>query len=294
MVFTVPAFGPCRLAFPAGASRDNDAAANMIFRDDDKLTTMANNPTYRRADRHETVGHEWDGIEELNNAAAALVAVDLLPHDHLGAGYVIIYPAWPLAKQRDQGDAGLDQPGQLAAEMQAGRCQARAAGRALAAIPSSNWSPTRSSDAGRGCGRQGAAFKVHCVQCHGSGAAGSKGYPNLNDDDWLWGGDISAIHYTLTHGIRNPDHAETRVSCHACLCRHADACRNFGVVGHVQSLSGKAKPNAKASCRTVRCQLRIVPRPDGKGCANSGAPNLTDGIWLYGGDKATLTQTVKQ
>jgi cytochrome c oxidase cbb3-type subunit 3 len=74
-----------------------------------------------------------------------------------------------------------------------------------------NWFPTRRFIRQRSSGGA-AAFKVHCVQCHGSGATGSKGYPNLNDDDWLWGGDINAIHYTLTHGIRNPEHAETRQS----------------------------------------------------------------------------------
>ena len=49
-----------------------------------------------------------------------------------------------------------------------------------------------------------AAFRQNCVQCHGSGAAGSKGYPNLNDDDWLWGGDITSIHYSVEHGVRQP------------------------------------------------------------------------------------------
>src|SRR3546814_8500756 len=57
-----------------------------------------------------------------------------------------------------------------------------------------------------------AAFRVHCVQCHGSGAAGSKGYPNLNDDDWLWGGDLAAIEKTITDGVSNPGHDATRQS----------------------------------------------------------------------------------
>src|SRR6185503_5490282 len=57
-----------------------------------------------------------------------------------------------------------------------------------------------------------AAFKVNCVQCHGAGAAGSKGFPNLNDDDWLWGGDLKAIEFTLTHGVRQPGHDQTRAS----------------------------------------------------------------------------------
>src|SRR3546814_20544828 len=56
-----------------------------------------------------------------------------------------------------------------------------------------------------------AAFRVHCVQCHGAGGAGVKAlYPSLTDDDWLWGGDLSTIEYTIAHGIRNPDYTATR------------------------------------------------------------------------------------
>jgi cytochrome c oxidase cbb3-type subunit 3 len=113
----------------------------------------------------------------------------------------------------------------------------------------------------------------------------SKGYPNLNDDDWLWGGDIAAIHYTLTHGIRQPDHPETRFS----QCLPLMVCLTPGeidaVVGHVQSLSGKAKPNAKGAA-TVRNQLlHRATVPMARALREFGAPNLTDGIWLYGGDK---------
>ena len=65
-----------------------------------------------------------------------------------------------------------------------------------------------------------AAFKVNCVQCHGSGAAGSAGYPNLNDDDWLWGGQPEQIHTTLNNGVRYTLNADTRDSADAGLrCR---------------------------------------------------------------------------
>src|SRR5690606_40550184 len=57
-----------------------------------------------------------------------------------------------------------------------------------------------------------AAFKINCVQCHGSGAQGSAGYPNLNDDDWLWGSDIESIHHTIAHGVRYAGDEETHVS----------------------------------------------------------------------------------
>ncbi|HMS21356.1 cytochrome-c oxidase, cbb3-type subunit III, partial [uncultured Sphingorhabdus sp.] len=126
----------------------------------------------------------------------------------------------------------------------------------------------------------------------GSGAIGSKGYPNLNDDDWLWGGDIAAIHYTLTHGIRNPDHPETRVSAMPAFDGVLTPAEIASAVGHVQSLSGKAKPNAKGA-ELFATNCASCHGTDGKGLREFGAPNLADGIWLYGGDKVTLTETVK-
>jgi cytochrome c oxidase cbb3-type subunit III len=137
-----------------------------------------------------------------------------------------------------------------------------------------------------------AAFKVHCVQCHGSGAVGSKGYPNLNDDDWLWGGDIAAIHYTLTHGIRNPDHPETRQSAMPAFDGVLTPAEIASVISHVQSLSGKAKPNA-AGAQLFANNCASCHGADGKGMREFGAPNLSDNIWLYGGDRSTLTQTVR-
>jgi cytochrome c oxidase cbb3-type subunit 3 len=141
-----------------------------------------------------------------------------------------------------------------------------------------------------------AAFKVHCVQCHGSGAAGSKGYPNLNDDDWLWGGDLNAIHVTLTHGIRQPDHNETRFSQMPAFAGVLSAGEIDAVTSYVRSLSGleKTSANTAAGAAIFGNNCASCHGADGKGMRASGAPNLTDGIWLYGGDKASLTTTVNQ
>jgi cytochrome c oxidase cbb3-type subunit 3 len=91
-----------------------------------------------------------------------------------------------------------------------------------------------------------AAFKVNCVQCHGAGAAGSKGYPNLNDDDWLWGGDLKAIENTITHGARQPDDPLTHVSQMPAFGHDGilTAAQIDQVASHVLSLSGKARDNA--------------------------------------------------
>ena len=140
------------------------------------------------------------------------------------------------------------------------------------------------------------AFKVHCVQCHGSGAAGSKGYPNLNDDDWLWGGDLEAIEYTLIHGIRNPDHEQTRFSQMPAFGK--DGILQPGeiqdLVSYVRLLSGREKPSAAArrGAALFEANCAICHGPDGKGDRTQGAPNLTDAISLYGLDRATLTDTI--
>jgi cytochrome c oxidase cbb3-type subunit 3 len=141
-----------------------------------------------------------------------------------------------------------------------------------------------------------AAFKVHCVQCHGSGAAGAKGYPNLNDDEWLWGGDLATIEKTIADGIRQPGHDATRMSQMPAFGRDGilQPAQIEDVVSYVRTLSGQEKGSASSArgqaLFTANCA--VCHGPDGKGSRTVGAPNLTDAIWLYGGDRATIAQTV--
>jgi cytochrome c oxidase cbb3-type subunit 3 len=138
-----------------------------------------------------------------------------------------------------------------------------------------------------------AAFKVNCVQCHGAGAAGSAGYPNLNDDDWLWGGDLKAIELTLTHGVRQPDDAQTRVSQMPAFGR--DGILTSDQVGqvadHVLSLTGKARDNA-AGAKLFADNCAVCHGPQGHGNRTVGAPNLADAIWLYGGKRADVVEQI--
>lgn len=238
------------------------------------------------------VGHEWDGIEELDTPMPRWWLLTFYATIIWALAYVIMYPAWPLVNSATQGVLGWTSRGELAAEMQSAGIQRAPLVNALASVSVDQMLADQKLYQGAVAGGA-AAFKVHCVQCHGSGATGSKGYPNLNDDDWLWGGDIGAIHYTLTHGIRNPDHEATRTSAMPAFDGVLTPAETASVVQHVRSFSGKAKPNTKgaelfatncASCHGV----------NGKGLREFGAPNLTDNIWLYGGDSATITQTVLQ
>jgi cytochrome c oxidase cbb3-type subunit 3 len=243
----------------------------------------------------ETVGHEWDGIEELDTPMPRWWVISFWATIVWGIVYVVLYPAIPLANSATQGVWNWSSRGQLEAEMQAETLRRAPITSALAAIPVEQLAGNeRLYQAAVEGGR--AAFKVHCVQCHGSGAAGSTGYPNLNDDDWLWGGDLSAIHFTLTHGIRQPDHDQTRFSQMPAFAGVLATGEIDAVTSYVRSLSGLEKASAKtaAGAAIFGNNCASCHGADGKGMREFGAPNLTDGIWLYGGNKASLTTTVNQ
>ena len=243
----------------------------------------------------QTVGHEWDGIEELDTPMPRWWVISFWGTIIWALVYVVFYPAIPLVNSATQGILNWSSRGQLEQELKAETLRRAPISSALAAIPVEQLAGNeRLYQAAVEGGR--AAFKVHCVQCHGSGAAGSAGYPNLNDDDWLWGGDMQAIHYTLTHGVRQPDHEETRFSQMPAFAGVLSNGEIDSVTAYVRSLSGLERASAKsasgaalfanncASCHGV----------DGGGLREFGAPNLSDGIWLYGSDSAAITTTINK
>lgn len=234
------------------------------------------------------VGHEWDGIEELDTPLPRWWVYIFATTVVFAAGYVVAYPTLP----DTAGLTGWSSRGQLDQTLKAELAARAPRTNAIAAMPieqlAANPQLMRSAIEG---GR--AAFKVNCVQCHGAGAAGSRGYPNLNDDDWLWGGDISAIHYTLQHGIRSPGSDDARFSQMPAFADILSKAQISQLVSHVQAISGQGKPSpAGAALFAENCAS--CHGDAGKGMREQGAPNLTDGIWLYGGDRASLTQTISK
>jgi cytochrome c oxidase cbb3-type subunit III len=130
-------------------------------------------------------------------------------------------------------------------------------------------------------------YLQNCAQCHGSDGGGAKGFPNLANADWQWGGDAETVVTTITGG---------RI---AAMPPWGQVLGEQGVaevVAFVQSLSGPTT-DANASL-AVAGQARFQTLcaachgADGKGNPLLGAPNLTDDVWLYGGDAATLRQTI--
>lgn len=241
----------------------------------------------------QTVGHEWDGIEELDTPMPRWWVLTYWATIIWALGYVIVYPAIPMLNSATSGVLNWSSRGQLAQEMSAEAKRRAPIVSALATTPveqlAANPKLLRAAVEG---GR--AAFKVHCVQCHGSGAAGSMGYPNLNDDDWLWGGDLTAIHYTLTHGIRQPDHDQTRLSQMPVFKGVLTPTEIEQVVSHVRTISAQQKPDSASTkgAALFAANCAACHGNEGKGRREFGAPNLTDAIWLYGGSSATIRQTI--
>jgi cytochrome c oxidase cbb3-type subunit 3 len=239
----------------------------------------------------ETVGHEWDGIEELNTPLPRWWVLTFYVTILFAIGYVIAYPAIPLLTHGTAGMLGWTSRGQLAGELKLqGEKRAQAVA-GLAGMPIEQL-PAHPAIEQAAIAGGAAAFKVNCIQCHGAGAAGVPGsYPNLSDDDWLWGGDLKSIETTIVHGIRSPDDPATRVSAMPAFGRDGIlTSQQIGsVAGYVLSLSGKAPANAEGA-KLFADNCAVCHGADGKGNRSLGAPNLTDAIWLYGKTPGTITK----
>ena len=239
----------------------------------------------------ETVGHEWDGIEELNTPLPRWWVWTFYATIVFAIGYVIAYPAIPLLTHGTAGLLGWTSRGQLAEDLSA-QSEARAKAVAgLAEMPIEQL-PAHPALEQAAIAGGAAAFKVNCIQCHGAGAAGIAGsYPNLSDDDWLWGGDLKAIETTIAHGIRSTEDPDTRVSEMPAFGRDGLLTgQQIGqVADHVLSLSGKGADNA-AGAQLFEQNCAVCHGAGGKGNRSLGAPNLTDAIWLYGKTPGAITK----
>ena len=242
-----------------------------------------------------TTGHSWDGIEEFDNPMPRWWLWTFYATIIWGIGYTIAYPAWPGIQAATAGVLGWNSRALVAEEIAAVEeanepINARLVETELTEI---------AADAdlnGYAVSSGAAVFKTWCAQCHGAGAAGAKGYPNLLDDDWLWGGTMEDIHVTVTHGIRNEESDEARYSEMPAFGRDEllEKEEIDQVVNFVMSLSGEPQDASKVDAGAVifadncaSCHME-----DGTGDRFQGAPNLADAIWLYGGDYDTLTETI--
>jgi cytochrome c oxidase cbb3-type subunit III len=242
----------------------------------------------------ETTGHEWDGITELNKPLPKWWLYVFYATIIWSIGYWAVYPAWPLVSSYTKGWFGYSQREKVAEQLDQAKAAKAAFRREIAesdlAVISAN--PELLSFALAG---GEAAFGDNCAPCHGRGAQGGFGYPNLRDDSWLWGGSLDAIHQTITHGIRAND-PDTRTSQMPAFGRMGllNAAQVNDVAEFVMSLSGRADDHeaAERGAKIFADNCSPCHGKDGKGNQTVGAPDLTDELWLYGGDKPTIAETI--
>jgi len=239
----------------------------------------------------ETVGHEWDGIEELNTPLPRWWLWTFYASIAWALAYVVAYPAIPMISGATHGMMGWTSRGQLADEMAAADVARQAVAQKIAATDLTTLSgddPLVQQARAGGA----AAFRVNCVQCHGSGAGGNQqlGYPNLNDDDWLWGGNMAQIQQTITHGVRQTDPASHQSAMPA-FAGLLDGAQLTALVSHVRSLSKLEKPNpAGAAVFAENCA--VCHGANGEGNRDLGAPRLNDAIWLRGSSAQAIRNQV--
>lgn len=241
-----------------------------------------------------TTGHEWDGIEELNNPLPRWWVWTFYATIVWALAYTIAYPAWPMIKTATTGMLGYSSRAELKTDLAAADA-ARADYRT--AIANSSLQDILADDDLRtfAAAAGAAAFRVNCVQCHGSGAAGGIGYPNLNDDEWLWGGDIDTLYATIAHGVRFAPDPETRVSEMPAFRDVLEPKQISEVSNYVASLAGMDYDPALAGPgKEVFAQNCAACHGDsGKGNRELGAPDLTDAIGLYVHSPADIAQQVR-
>lgn len=233
----------------------------------------------------ETTGHEWDGIKELNNPLPRWWLWTFYACIAFALVYSILFPAWPLITGATPGLLGYTTRGQFHREVAAAQAEqagnlAKIAAMPIAAIAAD---PVLSAFASAG---GASAFKVYCSQCHGSGAEGGFGYPNLNDDEWIWGGTVEQIYATILHGVRQSTDNATHDSVMPSFGADGILTRDQigSVAAYVASLSGIAGGKSTPEGQQVFAQnCAACHGPDAKGQQAMGAPDLTNAIWLYRG-----------
>lgn len=243
----------------------------------------------------ETTGHEWDGVKELNKPLPKWWVWTFYATIVWAIGYWIAYPAWPTLAGYSKGVLGYSQREVVAGEVSAAKAAQAQFLDKLAATPldkvKADADLLRFAMAGGA-----AAFQANCAPCHGRGAQGFAGYPNLNDDDWLWGGSIDEIHKTISSGVRS-EQKDTRASQmpRYGLDKLLDDKQINDAAEYVLSLSGKAVDQAAvARGKAIFAeQCAACHGPDGKGKQEQGAPNLTDAIWLYGDSRQAIVESIR-
>jgi cytochrome c oxidase cbb3-type subunit 3 len=246
---------------------------------------------------HMTTGHVWNGIKELNTRVPRPVYFFLALTFSVAVVYWILMPAWPLGATYTKGLLGVDQRTTVARDLQQAAAvrepwRQKIETESFQAILAD---PVLMRDV-RETGHR--LFGDNCAACHGVQAYGGKGFPSLTGPSWLWGGDPDSMAETIRVGI-NSSHKDSRVSQMPAFGRDRMLERKdiLNVVSFVRSLSNPGlttKDNAaaiEAGSAVFAANCAPCHGEDAKGL-QSGAPNLVDHVWIYGGGETSVFETV--
>ena len=232
----------------------------------------------------DVTGHVWDGdLQEYNNPLPRWWLWLFYGTLIFAVVYLILYPGMGNWK----GILNWSSHGsQYQAEMEQAKKKYDPIYQQYAAVPVATLATDPKYKEAREMGKR--LFLTYCMQCHQSDASGARGFPNLTDDDWLYGGKPEDIVKSITDGrtsIGMPAHAQLGDE------------KIHQLAQYVLSLSGRATDQAAAAegkklFMSVGCAG--CHGPDAKGNQALGAPNLTDNIWLYGGSPKTIEKTIRE
>lgn len=249
---------------------------------------------------HMTTGHEWNGIKELNTPVPRVIWLFLIATVLFSIGYWLLMPAWPLGKTYTRGLLDhddreiVDRRVDAAADARSGWTQR---------IAATGYDQIRADPALMAYVREDGhrLFGDNCAACHGIDAKGTPGFPNLVDGDWLWGGSAEALAHTIAVGVNSPASPDTRVSEMMAFGRDGilDSDAVLAVADYAKTLSDPAWARGRAASvaagRAVFAANCVVCHGEqGRGNQQLGAPDLTDGIWVYGGDIGAIHTAVDQ
>lgn len=244
----------------------------------------------------ELTPHEWDGLKELNTP---------LPRWWLGIfylcilwsiGYMILMPAIPaLPGMQGYTKGVLGASTRVAVTKEVASLQAARAVQSEKLVGAEISQIEKDPELLRFAMAQGdTLFGDNCEMCHGPNGQGAPGFPNLNDDIWIWGGSFDDIKQTITHGIRAEDD-ETRFGDMTAFGRDEILSTDEieALVHYVRTISGQESgTNVEKGKALFEENCTACHGDDAKGTRELGAPNLTDADWLYGGDEATIRETI--
>lgn len=253
-------------------------------------------PTKREKDQltgQETTGHEWDGIKELNTPLPKWWLYVFYATIAFSVVYMVLYPSIPWLSGHTEGLLGWDRRSELRENIQeAQAAQAQYVDR----IREADLQTIRDDNELLNFAMAGgsSAFADNCAPCHGQGGAGRPGgYPTLADDSWIWGGSLDAIHQTITHGVRN-ENDQSRQSMMPAFGQVLDSNQVQQVAIYVKSLSSEVEDQeAAAAGEEIYAQNCVACHGENAEGQNAlGAPNLSDQIWLYGGEIGEIVAQV--